>query len=199
MDIEQLVDILMRVKREDSRISAIVLGIPGVVHDGMITHLPYLPKLQGVNVEKTLAMHLGIKVFIENDINAIAWAERERWQDFCHIFWDKGCIGAAIVLGGKLVRGSHGAAGELEWVCDKNESSYCYLAQSIAIVMSVIDVGDIALSGDEMQSINLDLLSDELSKRIPKERLPRLHKIEQIELYQQGLWKMILEDWEEKI
>lgn len=87
----------------------------------MITYFPCLSRLEGVNLEDYLSEHLNVKVFIENDINTMAYAETKKWEDFCHIFWDKRCIGSAIILDGHLIRGAHGAEGELEWVCSKGD------------------------------------------------------------------------------
>lgn len=199
-DLGRLLEILSTLKRRYPQIRAVALGVPGIIKEGIVVHLPCLPKLEGMNIETYLTQHLEVQVFIENDINAIAYAEREQWEDFCHVFLDKGCIGAAIVLGGQLVRGIHGAAGELEWVCRKQKVGYRYLAQSIAILMSVLDVPEIALSGEEVQKLDLLTLLNEVGEILPPTRLPRLHKIENEEqLYRKGLWQMILDYWKEQL
>ena len=104
------------------RIDGIVLGVPGVIDAGTSTlHLtsPNIPGLEGRAFGVELGDRLGIDVTVENDVNLAAVGER--WagvargvDDFAFLSIGTG-MGMGLVLGGELHRGSHGAAGEVDW------------------------------------------------------------------------------------
>jgi predicted NBD/HSP70 family sugar kinase len=104
------------------RIDGIVLGVPGVIDaDTSTLHLtsPNIPGLEGRAFGVELGDLLGIDVTLENDVNLAAVGER--WagvargvDDFAFLSVGTG-MGMGLVLGGELHRGSHGAAGEVDW------------------------------------------------------------------------------------
>ena len=104
------------------RIDGIVLGVPGVIDAGTSTlHLttPNIPGLEGRAFGVELGDRLGIDVTLENDVNLAAVGER--WagvargvDDFAFLSVGTG-MGMGLVLGGELHRGTHGAAGEVDW------------------------------------------------------------------------------------
>jgi predicted NBD/HSP70 family sugar kinase len=72
------------------------------------------PLFQPIDV---LEAEFGVPVLIENDVNLAAMAERAFGvagdvESFAYVFADAG-IGAGLVLGDVVVRGAHGAAGEI--------------------------------------------------------------------------------------
>ncbi|MGZ4357887.1 MAG: ROK family protein [Gaiellaceae bacterium] len=104
------------------RIDGIVLGVPGVIDAETSTlHLtsPNIPGLEGRAFGVELGELLEIDVTLENDVNLAAVGER--WagvargvDDFAFLSVGTG-MGMGLVLGGELHRGSHGAAGEVDW------------------------------------------------------------------------------------
>jgi predicted NBD/HSP70 family sugar kinase/DNA-binding CsgD family transcriptional regulator len=104
------------------RIDGVVLGVPGVVDVEKSTlqlTTPNIPKLEGREFGRELQEHFGMGVTIENDVNLAAVGER--WagvargvDDFAFLSIGTG-MGMGLVLGGELHRGSHGAAGEVDW------------------------------------------------------------------------------------
>ncbi|TDD71643.1 ROK family transcriptional regulator [Jiangella aurantiaca] len=99
-----------------------VVGTPGIVDpSGDMSFVWGQPEWTGGQLAR---MHdaLGIPVRFENDINLAAIAERRLGravdaEAFALFKCDEG-VGAAIMLGSQLVRGSHGAAGEIGYVPD---------------------------------------------------------------------------------
>lgn len=94
------------------------ISIPGTVD---IEHgvLIFAPNLQWRNVplRKIYSEQTGLKVFIENDANAAAIAERlfgmaRTSTDFIFVFAGAG-IGGGLFLNGNLYRGKNGYAGEI--------------------------------------------------------------------------------------
>lgn len=104
-----------------SRLNAFVIGSPGVVdpRTGDVEFAFDLPSWhQGVL--GALRTDLRRPVVIENDVNLVAVAERAYGaavgaDDFALIWVDRG-IGLAVMLGGRLHRGSSGGAGEIGYL-----------------------------------------------------------------------------------
>lgn len=95
----------------------VVVGTPGVVTpQGDVDFVSGHPEWHQGQRDR-LAAALGCPVQLENDVNLAALAEAEHGrasdaESFTLLSLDEG-IGAATVLGGTLLRGAHGYAGEL--------------------------------------------------------------------------------------
>ncbi|MEW2524787.1 ROK family transcriptional regulator [Streptomyces sp. NPDC047071] len=101
---------------------ATVIGTPGAIdpHDGRLRYAPHLPGWHSRTLRAELAEVLGTPVTIENDVNLAAIAEQyegaaQDHDDFVLAWLDEG-VGAAIVLGGTLLRGATGGAGEIGYM-----------------------------------------------------------------------------------
>jgi predicted NBD/HSP70 family sugar kinase len=96
-------------------LSAAGVGTPGLVsRDGRVT-TSVLPGWSGL--ELAGALDLRCPVVAENDANLAVLAERWRGaavtdEDVVYVLLEQG-IGAGVLLGGRLHRGHHGAAGEI--------------------------------------------------------------------------------------
>jgi predicted NBD/HSP70 family sugar kinase len=98
-----------------------VVGVPGVVPAGRgrIALAGDIPGLGEHEVGVELEERLGLPVTLENDVNLAALGEHWRGvahgvDDFAFLSVGTG-LGAGIVLDGRLHRGRHGAAGELDY------------------------------------------------------------------------------------
>jgi predicted NBD/HSP70 family sugar kinase len=104
------------------RIDRVVIGVPGAV-DPRTERLGYASHLPGWHIPDLLSRlrdGLGVPVAVENDVNLVAMAELAHGQvtesrDFV-LLWVSAGIGLAIVLGGTLVRGATGGAGEVGYM-----------------------------------------------------------------------------------
>ncbi|WP_037685273.1 ROK family transcriptional regulator [Streptomyces aureocirculatus] len=101
---------------------ATVIGTPGAIdpHTGQLRYAPHLPGWHSRTLRAELAEVLGTPVTIENDVNLAAIAEQYEGaaqdnDDFVLAWLDEG-VGAAIVLGGVLLRGATGGAGEIGYM-----------------------------------------------------------------------------------
>jgi predicted NBD/HSP70 family sugar kinase len=98
------------------RISAVTVGIPGVV-DGVRVHIaPRLKLIQGTAFLDQLRSLVRYRLSFENDVNLATMAElqqqpRLREQRFAFLFIAAG-VGSGIALNGQLMTG-HGWAGEV--------------------------------------------------------------------------------------
>ncbi|MGQ4410643.1 ROK family transcriptional regulator [[Kitasatospora] papulosa] len=103
-------------------LDAVVIGTPGAIdpHTGQLRYAPHLPGWHSRTLLADLAEVVGRHVVIENDVNLAAVAEQYEGvaQDHDHFvlaYLDEG-VGAAIVLGGTLLRGATGGAGEIGYM-----------------------------------------------------------------------------------
>lgn len=76
-----------------------------------------LPGWKGTKIRELIAQQFDTPVFVDNDVNVIAWAEKyygaaRPYESFICLAIGTG-IGGAIVEKGRLVRGAFGGAGEL--------------------------------------------------------------------------------------
>ncbi|MET8690877.1 ROK family transcriptional regulator [Streptomyces sp. NPDC004732] len=101
---------------------AAVIGTPGAIdpHTAQLRYAPHLPGWHSRTLRDDLAAVLGTPVAIENDVNLAAVAEQYEGaaQDFDNyvLTWLDEGVGAAIVLGGTLLRGATGGAGEIGYM-----------------------------------------------------------------------------------
>jgi glucokinase len=97
---------------------AVGVATPGVVHDHGVLLSPNIPGWEHVSLRETMRASLHIPtVVVENDVKAAAMAE-VLWGALKGadpgVFLSLGTgIAAAIVIGGRVVTGAHGASGEI--------------------------------------------------------------------------------------
>lgn len=103
--------------RRGRDVSAVGVGAAGFVDRdrAVVSFAPNLP-WRDEPLQQDVAARVGLPVVIENDANATAWAEYRfgagrGCDDLCVVALGTG-IGGGIVLGGRLVRGAFGVAGE---------------------------------------------------------------------------------------
>ncbi|MEZ5387080.1 MAG: ROK family protein [Prosthecobacter sp.] len=98
---------------------ALGIGVPGLVDPdkGTGLHYAFIPDWNDVPVVKRIQSALGVSVIIQNNLRAIALAER--WFGLGHdlsdyvILGPRSGFGLALVKDGRLVNGAHHVAGEM--------------------------------------------------------------------------------------
>jgi glucokinase len=105
-----------------AQVRATAVGTPGVpdAQSGTLGLSPNVDGLGAVSLRDELADRLGHPVVLDNDVTAAAVGER--WvgsargcDDFVFVAVGTG-IGMGIVSGGRVLRGAHGAAGEIGYL-----------------------------------------------------------------------------------
>jgi glucokinase len=120
----EIVDRLLRnAYRHGWSAGGIGIGLPGIVdsHRGMmVSDQNYVPEFAHVPLASDLESSTGLPVFVDNDVNALALAEVEfgvgRGVASMVLLAIGTGVGGAIVLGGHLVRGHSGCAGEFGYL-----------------------------------------------------------------------------------
>ncbi|MBH0053903.1 ROK family protein [Salinibacterium sp. SWN139] len=106
------------------------VGVPGSVDSqaaGVVSSTQL--KWNNVPIGATLRRELGLPVLVENNVNALAMAERlyglgRRHRNFLAVTIGTG-IGAAIVIDGLIVRGFGGGAGEIGHIPVREDGPRC--------------------------------------------------------------------------
>jgi len=107
----------------DYTVRAISMAVPGTVsvERGVITKAPNLPALDGFRIVAALESELGIKSILENDANAAALGES--WLGASKGVQNSICVtlgtgvGGGVIIGGVILRGMDGTAGEIGHIC----------------------------------------------------------------------------------
>lgn len=201
--------------------SVISLGFPGVTVDGRLTYIPLYPDLENKDIAAILGERYGVPIFVENDVNVLVSAERGTWPDLFHLFKGANGPGAGILCGGSVLRGFSGGAGEVEYLPfiaeDGTFRTFCgelthidatltdedqkvalrrTLLCAVFAAISIVNPADIALSGFGLTSSDLAIMQLALVDRIPSDRIPTLHLIEDVDaLYQLGLFQIARDYW----
>lgn len=101
-------------------VTAIGLGVPGVVNGGYVTNIPNIPGWEGINVAEDIEKKYKVKVFLENDINLATMGiysngYEEDVENLLVIYMEQG-IGSGIILNKRLFKGASNFAGELSYM-----------------------------------------------------------------------------------
>jgi glucokinase len=114
-----LVNALVAVAGVDrSRLAQVVVGVPGVVDaEGAVSLSPHVVFDRGVPFADAVGTVLGVPVFADNDANIAAFGEYsvrtdQRQSGVVLLTLGTG-VGMGIVVNGEILRGAHGAAGEI--------------------------------------------------------------------------------------
>ena len=99
-------------------VAGVGIGVPGAVNPttGVVTKVPNVPSLEGIALRDVLSLRFGVPVVVENDVITAALAEQRMGQheaEMIAVIAAGTGIGLGIVYRGELVRGAHGAAGEI--------------------------------------------------------------------------------------
>lgn len=105
----------------DGSPAAVGFSTTGVIRDGRVRLAPNVPGWEGLELPRLLREAYGsTPVAIDNDVNAAATAEL-RWGALRGvtngIYLNLGTgLAAALVVGGRVISGAHGAAGEIGYL-----------------------------------------------------------------------------------
>jgi len=115
-DIYHAIDSLIK-RCETHNITAIGIGVPGVVQDGFITNVPNIASWEKINVASIIEDKYKITVLLENDINlatmGVYYSDyKEKLDSLVLIYLEQG-IGSGIILNKELFKGATNYAGEL--------------------------------------------------------------------------------------
>ncbi|MEM7446093.1 MAG: ROK family protein, partial [Pseudomonadota bacterium] len=124
--IDQIVDLARQATRhanvQADRIRLAVVAVPGAPQpgSGRIALVPNIAGFETIDIAHELESRLSVDVVLENDVNLAVYGEHwlgggRNVDDLAYIALGTG-LGAGIMIGGNLIRGARGAAGELGYL-----------------------------------------------------------------------------------
>ncbi|HKT57054.1 MAG TPA: ROK family protein [Microbacterium sp.] len=114
----------------DRPVWALAVGVPGPVdfESGSLVSPPIMPGWNGFNVRRMFEQRFDAPVWVDNDCNILALAERMHRRDeatdliYCKV---GSGIGAGLLSRGRLHRGANGAAGDIGHVRVRDSEVLC--------------------------------------------------------------------------
>jgi predicted NBD/HSP70 family sugar kinase len=127
---EMFQDLLARSGSTAGSVVGVGVGLPGPVdfERGVAVHPPIMAGWHEYPVAAHLRERFGVPVLVDNDVNIMALGEQfvmtPPVEDFVYLKVGTG-IGSGLVLGGRIHRGAHGAAGDIGHVQATSEDVVC--------------------------------------------------------------------------
>lgn len=122
--------LLHQIGRTAADVTAIGIGVPGPVEfaAGRVVNPPIMPGWDGVPLRAPFVERYGAPTLVDNDVNIMAlgehWTNFRHVQDLLYIKLGTG-IGCGIVAGGRIHRGTQGAAGDIGHIRLSNSDAQC--------------------------------------------------------------------------
>jgi predicted NBD/HSP70 family sugar kinase len=117
-------------RNEPATIWAVTVGVPGPVDfaSGRPVAPPIMPGWNGFDVRRRFEQRFEAPVWVDNDVNLLAFSERARRQvdhvDLIYVKVGSG-IGAGLLSQGRVHRGANGAAGDIGHVRVRDSDALC--------------------------------------------------------------------------
>lgn len=199
--IESLIDELIA---RYTNIKAVGIGVPGLVNQGVVGVCD-IDELVGVPLGLLLKEKYPLKITINNGTNLIAlgFYHNQGYQEEIIVtihFSKKNYPGAGIIIGGHIVRGNTGFAGEISFLpfdCSReeqlkqlnsNDGFIPLVVKTICSFVAVINPSSIMLTGDLFATEMLDEIRTRCLNFIPQEHIPSIFISESYhEVYMSGL------------
>jgi predicted NBD/HSP70 family sugar kinase len=125
-------EVLAEARVERKSVIGAGIGIPGPVDraQGAVGSATILPGWIGLRIGSAMQDRLAMPVEIENDANLgalaeLTWGAGRECSNFAYVKVATG-IGAGLVIGGKLLRGASGTAGEIGHTTLDEAGALCY-------------------------------------------------------------------------
>lgn len=192
MTTDKLEELLARIVEQEPKIRTISFGNPGYYYNHQI-HSRGAAWLEGYPLVDRLEEKLSCKVYIENDVNAMAYGlyyyGKEITQEAKSLvllaYFTDQRIGSGIVIDGKILRGSTGFAGEIgkiqypdgdvrNMIASGSDGVIRAAATAVQCYSATVNPEAIVLTGAEIREEMLPQIREQAAKYIPKEHIPKL-------------------------
>ncbi|WP_435920789.1 ROK family protein [Paenibacillus sp. DYY-L-2] len=175
----------------NQNVQAIGVGIPGVVHQGVIGVCD-VPELAGQPLGPYLEEKFGIPITIENDMNMTVYGfyhlqNFDEDKSFAVVTFPKNHFpGAGFIVNGRIISGNTTFSGEVSFLPFgisreeqlrqlHTEDGFIRLAaMTLSSIIAIINPVTIAITGELPRESQLEDLYKECIKDIPEEHMPQL-------------------------
>lgn len=184
--IKSITALLQELFARHGSIMAIALGIPAAVRDGTPFVSDEFPQLLDFPLKSYFEDVFEVPVIVENDVNAasIGYFEqhiRDESASLAYLsFPQSSCMGGAMIIHGKLLRGFSSFAGEIDYLPIEQNSFEnprllpSTLARIIACIACIVNPQSVVLSGTGIDSNLLSQIRSLCLNFLPKSSMPAL-------------------------
>lgn len=189
-------------KYNEAPYRGIFIGVPGVVHEGVIESIPLVPELEGTDLRARFSKHFNLDVHLENDVNLATFGyyhehDPDAWGTRTFLFLNHG-VRMGTRIRGRIYGGSSSFSGEIGAIlfpCDTHmsyEERIYRLSQKartdagarsamvnsitelLIIIQSTVNPVEIVLHHDLLDSTDLITMREALAERVGERHAPRL-------------------------
>ena len=215
-NVRDLLDtLLMRVRARYPRLSSVVLGFAGTVHDGIVMDCFGNEKLRGVSLSTYLQDKTGLPCVAARDMQVVAAGYAAQYTPapraaVC-IYIGKMGAGAGIVLDGKVWGGAAGFAGELHYLPIEHNMEYAqnrfagadmadYFTKVICGYAALLNPDRVVLYADPRLTDQVERIRENCAQALPEQALPQIELSQAFEQdYTRGLFAFARELMEETL
>ena len=206
IDMEFLVSTIQQLKNKYDKIQTLSIGIPGYYYNHRISACGQV-FLDGCDLIEELQKHFPMNIYVENDINAMAYGIYyyrsdivEKHENLALIaFIRKSSLGAGTIINGEILRGNTSFAGEVLKLCypggdgkqllSSGTDGIIQLASNLIVTYSVIvNPSVVVFTGNNITQEIIDKAKEKAIAYVGIEHIPRLiYKDDFEKYYLQGL------------
>lgn len=143
-----------------SEVRTIGMGLPAPITRDVVLASAILPAWKGLDAQKAAAEALGCATHIENDANLGALAEHRRGLGRGHdnvVFVKVSSgVGAGLILGGALFRGTDGTAGEIGHLTLDDQGPLCRCGSRGCLETYTSTATTVAMLSEQLPGADLD-------------------------------------------
>lgn len=139
---------ICQVRASERALLAIGIGVPGSIdHEkGVALHYRHIAGWDNIPLAEQIGRRFSVPVFLENNIRSMALAElwfgEGRGVDNFICIGVRSGVGAGIIIGGHLYRGSQNLAGEIaDWPCSAGRGRQSFTRLEDIVSMRAIENG----------------------------------------------------------
>ncbi len=159
---------------------AIAAAVPATVSSarGLVLNAPNVPALSGFRISAALESELNLPCFLENDANSAAVGEG--WRGASRDFDNSICVtlgtgvGGGIIIGGEILHGVDGTAGEIGHICLEPFGAPC-------------GCGSRGCLEQYASATAIVRMTRELGFQYPNSKLPGNPRLSALEIYDAGM------------
>lgn len=192
IDYESIEGLIGKLVDQYEIIKAVGIGVPAVIHNGVVVGDCEMENLINFPLEKRLKEKYPLEIIVGNDMNLIAVGvyKKQNYSEDMNIavinFPKCKCIGSGIIIKGQVIKGHTNFAGEVsylpfditqeEQIKQLNDGGGLLplAVKTMVSIISVINPETIVLTGDLMREDMLEDIFNGCLKIIPKEHMPRI-------------------------
>lgn len=193
--IEMLADELVQ---KFPQVYCLSISIPGSIKNDIINQCD-IPELLGENLSEQLKEHPGVDVCVTCDMHLAVYGyykkECEEYQSVSMLTFSEGIWpGAGSLVSGQVIEGAHNFAGMIAFLpyginpkeqlekCNA-KNSFRMIVHAVSSVIALINPSIIILTGDLVEDQHTNYIYGYCLEYIPKEYVPELIYIKDIEPY----------------